>query len=87
MISVCGLGLAFGKEMIFQDINIEVNKGEIWGIIGRNGSGKTMLMKCICGFVRPTVGSIVIDGKQVGKDIDYPSDVGMMIEEPGFLPY
>lgn len=87
MISVCGLGLAFGKEMIFQDINIEVNKGEIWGIIGRNGSGKTMLMKCICGFVRPTVGSIVIDGKQVGKDIDYPSDVGMMIEVPGFIPY
>ena len=56
-------------------------------LIGRNGSGKTMLMKCICGFVKPTSGEITVDGKRVGKDVDFPDDMGIIIETPGFIPY
>ena len=86
MISVQNMGLCINKETVLEHINIEAGEGEIWGIVGRNGSGKTMLMKCICGFVRPTEGKVFIDGKQIGRDVDFPSGVGM-IEVPGFIPY
>ena len=87
MISVQNMGLCINKETVLEHINIEAGEGEIWGVVGRNGSGKTMLMKCICGFVRPTEGKVFIDGKQIGRDVDFPSGVGMMIEVPGFIPY
>ena len=54
--------------------------------IGRNGSGKTMLMKCICGFVKPTSGEIQVDGQVIGKDIDFIPNAGIIIETPGFIP-
>ena len=62
-----------------------LEKGKIYGLVGRNGSGKTMLMKHILGFVSPTSGSITIDGKILGKDIDAPDNIGAIIENPGFL--
>ena len=68
-------------------INVSFEEGKIHGLIGRNGSGKTMLMKCICGFIKPTSGEIIVDGKQVGKDVDFPKDMGIIIETPGFIPY
>ena len=58
----------------------------IHGLIGRNGSGKTVLLKCICGFMYPDEGTISVAGKVVGKDEDMPKDVGVIIETPGFLP-
>ena len=66
---------------------MQFEKGRIHGLIGRNGSGKTMLMKCICGFVRPTSGTVQVAGKQIGKDCDFPESVGIIIETPGFIPY
>ena len=57
------------------------------GLIGRNGSGKIPLMKCICGFYWPTSGEIIVDGKQAGKDVDFPKDMGIIIETPGFILY
>ena len=54
--------------------------------MGRNGSGKTVLMKMILGFIKPTSGTIKVNGKQVGKEIDIPDDIGAIIETPGFLP-
>ncbi|MCQ2418104.1 MAG: ATP-binding cassette domain-containing protein [Oscillospiraceae bacterium] len=69
------------------NVDIQFNKGKIHGLIGRNGSGKTMLMKCICGFVRPTSGTVTVAGKQIGKDCDFPESVGIIIETPGFIPY
>ena len=54
--------------------------------MGNNGSGKTVLMKCICGFLLPTKGRIFVNYKQVGKDCDFPEDIGIIIETPGFLP-
>lgn len=61
--------------------------GNIYGIIGRNGSGKTMLFKAICGFIKLDSGFVEIDGKVIGKDIDFPSNTGIMIEAPCFTGY
>ena len=75
----------FGANKVLDDVCVSFEKGRIHGIIGRNGSGKTMLMKCICGFVPVTSGSIQVRGKKVGKDIDVPQNMGIIIETPGFL--
>ena len=74
MITVNYVSLKIKKDMILQDINVEFDDGKIHGIIGRNGSGKTMLMKCICGFIKPTEGEIT-------------ESVGVIIETPEFIPY
>lgn len=67
-------------------ISISFEKGKIHGIVGRNGSGKTVMMKCICGLMHPDSGIVMVQGKSVGKEIDIPSGVGAIIEAPGFLP-
>lgn len=87
VISVENVGLTIGKNAILRDINMEMCKGKIYGFVGRNGSGKTMLMKCICGFVRVTEGKITVNGKQVGEDVDFPDNIGIIIENPEFVPY
>lgn len=87
IIKVSDVGLTLGKTEILKNINVAFEEGKIHGLIGRNGSGKTMLMKCICGFVHPTEGEISVDGKIVGKDMDFPKDLGLIIETPGFIPY
>jgi ABC-2 type transport system ATP-binding protein len=73
-----------GKNLI-QNITFQVKKGSIIGIIGRNGSGKTVLMKCICGFMKPSSGKINVNGKQVGEKAKLASGIGILIENPGFL--
>ena len=87
MINVKNVRLKIKKDMILRDINIEFERGKIHGIIGRNGSGKTMLMKCICGFIKPTEGEITVAGKRIGVDCDFPESVGVIIETPEFIPY
>ena len=87
IISVENVSLTIGAAHILQDVSIQFEEGLIHGIVGRNGSGKTMLMKCICGFIRPTTGRILVDGRQVGRDVDFPPDLGLLIETPGFVPY
>ena len=87
MIKVENVSLKIKKDMILRDINVEFDDGKIHGIIGRNGSGKTMLMKCICGFIRPTEGEITVAGKRIGVDCDFPESVGVIIETPEFIPY
>ena len=77
----------FGQATVLNDINVSFEKGKIHGLIGRNGSGKTVLMKCICGFVPVTEGKIIVNGKQIGKDIDVPDNIGAIIETPGFIPH
>ena len=86
-IEVQNVTLTIQKKSILQDISVSFASGKIHGLIGRNGSGKTMLMKCICGFVRPTQRKILVKGKQVGKDVDFPDATGVIIESPGFIPY
>ena len=87
MIKVENVSLKIKKDMILRNINVEFDDGKIHGIIGRNGSGKTMLMKCICGFIRPTEGEITVAGKRIGADCDFPESVGVIIETPEFIPY
>lgn len=78
---------SFGEEEVLHDVNHEFEEGKIHGIVGNNGSGKTVMFKCICGFLYPTKGKILVDYQQVGKDVDFPEDMGIIIETPGFLPY
>ncbi len=87
MITVKDVSLKIKKDMILKDITAEFTDGKIHGIIGRNGSGKTMLMKCICGFIKPTEGEITVAGKKIGTDCDFPESIGIIIETPEFIPY
>lgn len=77
---------SFGKTVVLQNINVLFEKGKIHGLIGRNGSGKTMLMKCICGFVPVSSGEIIINGKILKNGKEIPDNIGVIIETPGFLP-
>ena len=86
MIEIKDLTKSFDGVEVLSHISMTLEKGKIYGLVGRNGSGKTMLMKHILGFVSPTSGSITIDGKVLGKDIDAPDNIGAIIENPGFLP-
>lgn len=86
MIEITNLCKSFKDTKVLNDITIKIKKGNIIGIIGRNGSGKTVLFKCICGLVSPTKGTVKINNKILGKDIDIPNNIGAIIENPGFLP-
>ena len=85
-ISVQNVTKSFGDETVLADVSHDFEECKIHGIVGNNGSGKTVLMKCICGFLLPTKGKIFVNYKQVGKDMDFPDDIGIIIETPGFLP-
>lgn len=85
VVDVQRISKSFGNEKVLKDVSLHLERGKIHGIIGRNGSGKTVLMKCICGFLRPTVGKVSVFGKTVGTDCDFAPDTGMLIEMPGFL--
>ena len=77
---------AFGRQEVLKTVCVKFEMGKIYGIVGRNGSGKTVLLKCICGLLYPTTGTVTVDGKIVGKEVDYPENIGFIIESPGFLP-
>lgn len=87
IVQVKDVFLKIKKDVILDKINVNFEKGKIHGLIGRNGSGKTMLMKCICGFVKVTSGQVIVDNKIIGKDCDFPNNIGVIIETPGFIPY
>lgn len=76
----------FKEIQVLKDVSVEFKEGKIYGLVGRNGSGKTVLLKCICGFLPVTSGTITVDGKIIGKEAEVPNDIGIIIEEPGFLP-
>lgn len=86
IIEVKNLTKVFGSQTVLDDISLDFQEGQITGLIGRNGSGKTVLLKCILGLTTPTKGTIHIAGKQVGKDMDFPENIGFIINMPGFLP-
>ena len=86
MIKVENVTKRFGDTVVLNNISVTFDDKKIHGLVGRNGSGKTMLMKCICGFVPVTSGRITVNDKEIGKDIDVPESCGIIIETPGFLP-
>ena len=75
----------YGANKVLKDVSMTCETGKIYGLIGRNGSGKTVLLKCVCGLVIPTSGEVSVWGQSVGKDVDFPENIGFIIESPGFL--
>ena len=74
-----------GSAEILKHIDLEMEPGKIYGLRGKNGSGKTMLMRTICGLILPTEGEVIINGEKLGKDISFPRSIGALIENPGFI--
>lgn len=72
--------------VIYENIDMVCESGSIVGLIGKNGAGKTMLLKSICGLTDYTGGEISVLGKKIGKDVEIPDSIGVIIEVPGFLP-
>lgn len=87
MIKVEKVSLVLKKQQILDRVSMEVNQGEAVGLVGGNGSGKTMLMKCICGFHISFTGEITVLDKRINKDVEFPRSTGFIIETPGFIPY
>ena len=86
LVEVKSVTKKFKEFKALDEVSLSFERGKIHGIIGRNGSGKTVLFKCICGFLKLDGGEILVDGKRIGKDIEAPESVGVIIENPGFLP-
>ena len=84
-IKITHLSKNIKKAVILDDVNMELESGRIYGLKGKNGSGKTMLMRAICGLITPTNGTVEIDGKILGKDISFPESIGVLIENPSFI--
>lgn len=84
-IKITHLSKKIKKAVILDDVNMELESGRIYGLKGKNGSGKTMLMRAICGLITPTNGTVEIDGKILGKDISFPESIGVLIENPSFI--
>ena len=84
-VEIEGVTKRFGEDLVLKKVDLILEKGKVYGIVGNNGSGKTVLMKCICGFLPPTAGTIRVFGKRIGVDRDFPESLGLIIETPGFL--
>jgi len=76
----------FGREEVLRDVSAAFESGMIHGLVGRNGSGKTVLLKCIAGLIPVDGGTIRVNGKYIGREIEMPPNLGAIIETPGFLP-
>ena len=87
LIKLDDVTVKFKEHLVLDKVCMELESGKIYGIIGRNGSGKTVLLKCICGLMDTTDGTVSVNGKIVGKDVDFPENIGFIIENPGFLPH
>lgn len=84
-VSIHHLSKKFGDQVVLNNVSLELPEGHIYGLVGRNGSGKSVLLKCIAGLIRPTGGTIEVFGKQIGKDIDFAPSTGIAIDQPGLL--
>lgn len=73
------------NNIILQDVSLTLKSGFIYGLKGKNGSGKTMLMRAICGLIKLDSGNITINGEVLHKDISFPKSIGVLIENPSFL--
>lgn len=85
-IDVQNVSKRFRDQIVLNNVSASFEKGRIHGIVGRNGSGKTVLFKMICGLMPHDGGAIIVEGKRIGKEIEVPPSVGTIINEPGFVP-
>ena len=86
IIEIKNLTKTISGNTVLSNINLSMETGTIYGLKGKNGSGKTMLMRAVSGLISPTEGEVIIDGKILGKDISFPESIGLLIENPAFLP-
>lgn len=86
-IQLTNISKTFGKQTVLQPLTMGFEEGMIHGIIGRNGSGKTVLMKMILGILQPTTGTVIVGDKRIGKDVNFPESAGAIIETIEFIPY
>lgn len=86
-IQLTNISKTFGKQTVLQPLTMGFEEGMIHGIIGQNGSGKTVLMKMILGILQPTTGTVIVGDKRIGKDVDFPESAGAIIETIEFIPY
>lgn len=86
-IQLTNISKTFGKQTVLQPLTMGFEEGMIHGIIGRNGSGKTVLMKMILGILQPTTGTVIVGDKRIGKDVDFLESAGAIIETIEFIPY
>lgn len=77
---------SFDDVEVLHDVNLDLEEGHIYGFIGRNGSGKSVLFKIICGLYYPTTGNVIVDGIDIHKNDVFPNDMRVLIEKPNFLP-
>ena len=85
MLKISGLSKKFKKRVIIDNVDLELNFGNLYGFIGPNGSGKSVFFKTICGFLKADGGTVALDDKVIGKDIDFLPELGVLIEKPGFI--
>lgn len=85
MLEIKGLTKKFKQRTVLRDINLSLEFGNIYGFIGANGSGKSVFFKTICGFLKPDKGTVTVNGKTIGKEIDFLPSLGVVIEKPGFI--
>ena len=72
-------------RIVLDSVSLTFHPGRIYGLKGVNGSGKTMLLRAVCGLIYPTHGYVEIDGERLGKDISFPRSISALIESPAFL--
>lgn len=86
MIKIVNVTKKFGENKVLDDVNLIFEPGKIYGIQGKNGSGKTMLMRAISGLLSLNEGKVEVFGEVIGVDRDFPKSAGILIEHPGLLP-
>lgn len=85
LIEMKNVSKVFGRRVVLKDVSLAVREGETVGIVGENGSGKSVLFKMLCGFVQPDQGSVFVRGEELGKGRDFPENMGVFINSPGFI--
>ena len=85
-LSAKNLSKSFGTQTVLQDVHLHLTSGKIYGLVGRNGSGKTVLLKMLCGFMRPDKGEIAINGQPVVCGRKLPVEIGILFDAAGFIP-
>lgn len=85
-IEVKGVSKSFDNNLIIDDVSVDFEEGKIYGVYGRNGTGKSVFLKLICGFYYPSSGKIIIDGIDYNNAIDFPPNLRALIEKPNFFP-
>ena len=86
-IEVTNFTKTIGRTNVLENITVTLQSGHIYGVVGKNGSGKTMFLRMLSGLILPTKGEVKVDGKVLGKDLSFPDQLGILLEKPSFLSH